>query len=48
MIGVGQKVYEAGDPKHVGIIEIVNVSKVWVRWHKGYASWVPRTRLIKV
>jgi hypothetical protein len=42
----GDRITDAQDDEHhVGKIEVIGVSKAFVRWHKGYATWVPIVRL---
>jgi hypothetical protein len=36
---IGTRVYVVTDPKHVGTVERVSDDMIWVRWHKGFASW---------
>lgn len=35
----GDKVIVANDPIHVGTVEKPDSSLVYVRWHRGYATW---------
>lgn len=39
-------VYDTSDPlRHIGMVQQVKGKKAWVRWHRGYASWVEREKL---
>lgn len=43
----GQKVKVIDQP-YIGKVQQVKKDKAYIRWHKGYASWVDIDRLIIV
>jgi hypothetical protein len=44
---IGTEVRDREHPLHVGRIEQSAVKGAYVRWHKGYASWLPWGRVAR-
>ena len=45
-IEIGNEVRDREHPKHVGKVEEIATKGIYVRWHKGYASWLPHGRVV--
>lgn len=44
---IGAEVRDRLHPMHVGKVETVHAKKgIYVRWHKGFASWLPPDRVV--
>lgn len=51
MIRIGDRVKTA-EADYVGVVESIDEKqgrrRMWVRWHRGYACWVPEAKLTLV